>query len=130
MKISITVHGSPSAGSAAHSALRFTEAALAAGHTITRVFFYQEGIQSARASPVLPQDELDLLPRWVAVKAQHNLELTVCIAAALRRGLLNDEEAQRYERSAADIHPDFEIVGLGQLVSAFIDSDRSITFAA
>jgi tRNA 2-thiouridine synthesizing protein D len=56
------------------------------------------------------------------------MDLVVCIAAALRRGVLNQEEAERYEKSTHNLAQEFNISGLGQLVDAAVNSDRLITF--
>ena len=56
----------------------------------------------------------------------HGLELVVCISAAARRELI--DEARPTDTTL--INPTFEVVGLGQLVDAAINSDRIITFAA
>ena len=130
MNFAISVHGSAYASQSALSACRFAEAALAAGHNITRVFFYHEGVRTADALAVSPQDEDSVHERWVALHETHGVELAVCIAAALKRGILNDDERARYEKTAASLHPAFEIVGLGQLTDALIQADRSITFGA
>ena len=54
--------------------------------------------------------------------------MVVCIAAALKRGILNQEEAERYEKPAHNLRDGFAISGLGQLVDAALMSDRLITF--
>jgi tRNA 2-thiouridine synthesizing protein D len=89
--------------SAAHApssrrALLFAQAALAGGHEIVRLFFYQDGVYNASDAVVTPQDELDLPKQWRAFITEHQLDGVVCIAAALRRGVLNEEEARRYQR--------------------------------
>src|SRR5690625_7884121 len=43
----IMVLGSPWSTQSVGSALRFAQAALAAGHRVLRVFFYHEGVQAA-----------------------------------------------------------------------------------
>src|SRR5688572_29888830 len=91
--------------SAAHApssrrALLFAQAALAGGHEIVRLFFYQDGVYNADNSIVTPQDEQDLPRQWRTFVSDHQLDGVVCIAAALRRVVLNAEEAQRYQRSA------------------------------
>ncbi len=53
----------------------------------------------------------------------------MCIAAALKRGLVDDNERDRYRLPAANVHPAFVIVGLGQLLEAVATTDRFITFA-
>ena len=40
------------------------------------------------------------------------------------------EELARHEKPASNVHPAFEISGLGQLVDAHINSDRLVTFGA
>jgi tRNA 2-thiouridine synthesizing protein D len=52
----------------------------------------------------------------------------VCVASALRRGMLDPTEASRYEHDAASVAPEFTISGLGQLIDAAIDCDRLVTF--
>jgi tRNA 2-thiouridine synthesizing protein D len=119
--------------SAAHSpssrrALLFAQAVLAGGHEIVRLFFYQDGVYNASASVVTPQDELDVPRQWRAFVSEQKLDGVVCIAAALRRGVLNEEEARRYQRDAVAVGAPWELSGLGQLHDAVQDADRLICF--
>lgn len=119
--------------SAAHApssrrALLFAQAALAGGHQIVRLFFYQDGVYNAQDTTVTPQDELDLPRQWRAFVTEHQLDGVVCIAAALRRGVLNEEEARRYQRSAVNLSAPWELSGLGQLHDAVQAADRLICF--
>jgi tRNA 2-thiouridine synthesizing protein D len=109
-------------------ALRFAQAALDGGHEIVRLFFYQDGVHSASGNVVSPQDELDLPREWREFVQQHQLDAVVCIAAALRRGVLNAEEAQRYGKPAANLEAPWELSGLGQLHEAAQLADRLISF--
>ena len=128
MKYALNVYGAPYSHAAPLSALRFAEAAINRGHHILRVFFYHDGVHTANELTVAPQDELDVAAAWVSF-AQHNgIELTICIAAALKRGLLDAGEANRYEKPGPDVHPAFAVVGLGQLVDAAMNADRVVTF--
>ena len=130
MKLAIVIHGAPYSSQACGTALRFARAALAAGHSLYRVFFYHDGIHAASALRVAPQDEVDDGAGWIALAETHGVELCVCIAAALKRGLVNAEERARYELTAANLHPAFNVVGLGQLIDAAATADRFVTFAA
>ena len=130
MIVAIAVHGAPYGSQAADSALRFARAALAAGHRIERVFFYHDGVHAASALAVPPQDEPSPRDGWIELADQHGVELAVCIAAALKRGIVNAEEARRYELPGASAAEPFTIVGLGQLLDAVAGSDRFVTFAA
>lgn len=109
-------------------ALRFAQAALDGGHEIVRLFFYQDGVHSASGNVVSPQDELDLPREWREFVQQHQLDTVACIAAALRRGVLNAEEAQRYGKPAANLEAPWELSGLGQLHEAAQLADRLISF--
>ena len=130
MVISIAVHGAPYASAAARTALGFAASALALGHRLHRVFFYHDAVQVAASAAVAPQDEGDVRAGWIKLRENHNVELALCIANALKRGMLNEDERRRYDKPAATVHDAFNIVGLGQLVEAMVESDRFVTFAA
>lgn len=119
--------------SAAHApssrrALLFAQAALAGGHEIVRLFFYQDGVYSASTNIVAPQDEQDIARQWREFVSEHQLDGVVCIATALRRGVLNAEEATRYQRSAVNLDAPWALSGLGQLHDAAQSADRLICF--
>ncbi len=128
MRFSILVLGAPQATQAGDSAWQFARAALDSGHELYRVFFYQEGSRQGDALAVPAQDEVDRVGRWASLAEEHGVDLVLCIASAVRRGVLDSAEAERHEKSAAAAHPAFELSGLGQLVDANINSDRLVTF--
>lgn len=127
MKFAIALF-SPAHAPSSRRALRFAQAALAGGHEIVRLFFYQEGVHSASSNVVVAQDELDLAREWREWVQTQQLDAVVCIAAALRRGVLNAEEAQRYLRPAANLVAPWELSGLGQLHEATQLADRLVCF--
>lgn len=130
LTFSLAVYGAPFAAQANQTAYAFAKALIADGHTLQRVFFYQDGIHTASALAVPPQDEANLIEAWQRLAREHKVELAICIAAALRRGLLSQAEAERYTKPANNLATEFEIVGLGQLLDAAVTSDRLITFGA
>lgn len=127
MKFAIALFSPPHAP-ASRRALRFAETVITGGHEIVRLFFYQDGVHSAASNVVAPQDELDLTREWREFVTHNDLDAVVCIAAALRRGVLDDAEAQRYSRPAANLHAPWELSGLGQLHEAAQQADRLICF--
>ncbi|VVP68487.1 Putative sulfurtransferase DsrE [Pseudomonas fluorescens] len=127
MKFAIAVF-SPAHAPSSRRALRFAQAALAGGHEIARLFFYQDGVHSASANVVAPQDETDIAAQWRDFVTEQQLDAVVCIAAALRRGVLNDDEANRYQRPAANLPGPWELSGLGQLHEATQLADRLVCF--
>ena len=127
MKFAIAVFSAAHAPSS-RRALLFAQAVLAGGHEIVRLFFYQDGVHSASGNIVAPQDEQDIAAQWQDFIGAHQLDGVVCIAAALRRGVLNEEEAQRYQKPAANLSGSWELSGLGQLHDAAQSADRLICF--
>ena len=127
MKFAIALFA-PSHAPSSRRALRFAQAALDGGHEIARLFFYQDGVHSASGNIASPQDELDLSGEWRTFVQQNQLDAVVCIAAALRRGVLNAEEAQRYNKPAANLDAPWELSGLGQLHEAAQMADRLVCF--
>lgn len=123
----IVVRGNPVAGQSSWSALRFCEAAVAAGHTLVRVFFHGEGADCANTNRVMPQDESDLLLRWQNLHAITGTDFVVCVSSALKRGILDQREAQRSGKLAT-LAPFMSIGGLGQLVEATTLADRVVSF--
>ncbi|HDZ54932.1 MAG TPA: sulfurtransferase complex subunit TusD [Pseudomonas xinjiangensis] len=115
---------------AARSALNFAEAVLASGHNIGRLFFYRDAVHLASTLGVQPQDEADIARDWRVFIEAHRLDAVVCIAAALRRGILDEAEARRWDRPAANTAAPWELSGLGQWVDALQTCDRAVTFGA
>jgi tRNA 2-thiouridine synthesizing protein D len=125
----IIVRGAPYTSQASLSAYRFANAVLESGHSVYRLFFYQDGVYNASAQIVPPQDEMHLPKAWQQLIATHELDAVVCVASALKRGVVDDKEAARYELACGSVLPGFVISGLGQLVDATITADRVVTFS-
>ena len=128
MIFSLAIYSAPHTSQASDSAYRFAETLLSEGHSLYRVFFYQDGVYNSNNLLTLPQDETDISSGWQQLSAKYQIDMVVCIAAALKRGILNQEEAERYEKPAHNLRDGFAISGLGQLVDAALMSDRLITF--
>ena len=117
MNIGILVNEGPYTHEASDSAYQFCKAALAAGHQIQRVFFYHDGVNNASRLTEPPQDDRNIVNRWSKLAAEHKVDLVVCVAAALRRGIKDENLAAG-----------FRISGLGQLIESSIQADRLVTF--
>lgn len=128
MKFGIQVNEGPYNHQSSDSAYQFTKAALEKGHEIFRVFFYHDGVYNGSRLGVPPQDDRNITELWEALGEEYNLDLVVCVAAAQRRGVLDESEANRNGKDANNIAPKFRISGLGQLIEAGVQSDRLIVF--
>lgn len=117
MKFAILINEGPFTHQASDSAYHFAAAVLARGHEIYRVFFYHDGVYNANRWSQPQSDDRNLVALWSQLGRQHGIDLVVCVAAALRRGIKDEVLA-----------PGFRIAGLGQLVEAGIRADRFIVF--
>jgi tRNA 2-thiouridine synthesizing protein D len=116
MKFGILILEGPYQHQAADSAYNFIKAALARGHEIVGIFFYQDGVINATKLMDIPQDDRHISKRWSELGAQ-GINIVVCIASGKRRGIINDIAI-----------PNVRISGLGQLTEIIIQADRLITF--
>jgi tRNA 2-thiouridine synthesizing protein D len=128
MKFTIQVNEGPYQHQATDSAYQFTKTALEKGHEIFRVFFYHDGVNNGTRLTTPPQDDRNIVKRWSELGEKHSLDLVICVAAAQRRGIVDEGEAKRNGKDATNIAPGFRISGLGQLVEGAIQSDRLVVF--
>ncbi|MBT3309426.1 MAG: sulfurtransferase complex subunit TusD [Gammaproteobacteria bacterium] len=128
MKFSIQVNEGPYQHQSADSAYNFVKAALEKGHEIFRVFFYHDGVNNGTRLASPPQDDRNVQQRWSDLAKEHELDLVICVAAAQRRGIVDDGEAERNGKDATNIMDGFRISGLGQLIEAGIQADRLVVF--
>jgi len=117
MIFGLLVNEGPYTHQATDTAYQFAKAALAKGHKIHRIFFYHDGVNNATKHTEPPSDDRNIVSRWSKLAEEHDVDLVVCIAAAMRRGI-ND----------GNLAPGFRISGLGQLVESGIEADRLVVF--
>ena len=72
----------------ASAAYQFALALIASGHHLDSVFFYREGVLNGNLLSAPASDEFDLVRSWQRMAADYPVALHVCVAAALRRGVL------------------------------------------
>jgi tRNA 2-thiouridine synthesizing protein D len=112
----------------ASSAYQFALALLRRGHVLDSVFFYREGVTNANQLTSPAGDEFDLVRAWQKLAEQHQVALNVCAAAALRRGIVDRQEAQQANQPHFNLQPGFTLSGLAALAESALTSDRIIQF--
>lgn len=117
MKFGIMVNEGPYTHQATDTAYMFAKAALEKGHEVPRVFFYHDGVNNSSSLTDPPQDDRNIVNRWSKLAEEHGVDLVVCVAAAMRRGI-----------TESNLAAGFRISGLGQLVEAGIQADRLVVF--
>ncbi len=117
MKFGILVNEGPFTHQASDSAYHFAKTAIEKGHQVLRVFFYYDGVNNGNKLSEPQSDDRNLVKLWGDLGKEHNLDLVICVAAALRRGIKDEILADG-----------FRISGLGQLVEVGMAADRLVTF--
>ena len=128
MQFSLLVLGAPYSSQSVSTSLRFATAAINAGHSVLRVFFYHDAVNVGNRLITPAQDEMNIPEQWQQLARDHQIDMVVCVASALKRGVLDQTEAERYDKPGGNLADRFEISGLGQLVDASLQSDRLVTF--
>lgn len=128
LRYSILVTGAPYGTQQASAAYQFALALVARGHKLESVFFYREGVLNGNQLTSPASDEFDLVRAWQQFALVNQVELNVCVAAALRRGVADEDEASNRGDISANLQPGFSLTGLGSLAEALLGSDRLIQF--
>lgn len=128
MRFALMVTGPAYGTQQASSAYQFACAVLNSGHELSSVFFYQDGVGNANALTSPASDEFDLVRAWQRLHEQHQIALHICVAAALRRGVVDDTEAGQQGLPCANLQTGFSLSGLGALAEAALTCDRMVQF--
>ncbi|WP_192807970.1 sulfurtransferase complex subunit TusD [Serratia sp. M24T3] len=128
LQYSILVTGAPYGTQQASAAYQFALALLARGHQLVSVFFYREGVLNGNQLSSPASDEFDLVRAWQQLSVAHQVNLNVCVAAALRRGVIDNVEAAQRQELEANLQEGFSLTGLGSLAEASLTCDRLVQF--
>ncbi|WP_145519299.1 sulfurtransferase complex subunit TusD [Yersinia mollaretii] len=128
LKYCLMVTGPAYGTQQASSAYQFAQALVNSGHHLVSIFFYREGVLNANQLTAPASDEFDLVRAWQQLAADHAVVLNVCVAAALRRGVTDQHEAEQLNLAAANLQPGFTLSGLGSLAEAALTCDRMVQF--
>lgn len=128
MRFAIVVTGPAYGTQQASSALQFAQAVLNEGHELSSIFFYQDGVYNANMLTSPASDEFDVVRAWQQLNQTQGVTLNICVAAALRRGIVDETESARLGLAAANLQPGFILSGLGALAEASLTCDRVVQF--
>jgi tRNA 2-thiouridine synthesizing protein D len=129
MQYTLLITGSPYQSKACHTALRFIKTAISKyPNCIKGVFFYEDAILIGNQIAQPPRDEIDITKAWQEIAKQHDVPLYLCIAAAVRRGIISESESRRYELNQHTLAEQFQLEGLGTLVDLMNTTNKVIQF--
>ena len=78
------------------NALEVAQDLLAQNHTINYIYFLFDGAYVANKFIDMPTDEYDLSKAWRQFAAVNNIDLSVCSASGLRRGISQESIAEHF----------------------------------
>ncbi|MDP8079361.1 sulfurtransferase complex subunit TusD [Phocoenobacter skyensis] len=107
-------------------AFQFVTALIEQGHCVDQIFFFQDGVSNANKFVNPASDEINLVEKWQCLAQSHHLSLHLCIAAAQRRGVVDNQTTPIKEQSS--IAEAFILAGLGEFTQAILKADRLVTF--
>lgn len=128
LRYALLVTGPAYGSQQATSAWQFANALINKGHRLDSVFFYREGVHNANRLVSPASDEFDIVRAWCELSKRHGIALNVCVAAALRRGVMGALEAQSKSLAVDNLQSGFTLSGLGELAQAMLTVDRVIQF--
>lgn len=121
LNYTIVVTGPVYGAQASFCAYQFCQSLLDTNHQLKSIFFYAEGTYNANSFVSPANDEFDIVAAWQTLAEKYRVPLFVCVSAAQRRGILNEEHKN-------NLAPLFQCVGLGDLSESISLSDRVIQF--
>ncbi len=124
----LVVNGPVYGSQSARSAYQFAKAVIEKGHSLVSVFFYQDGVTNGSALSLPANDEFDLTKAWQDLASEYNVRLETCVAAALRRGIVSEDEANQHGLTQNNLAQGFIQAGLGSLAEAMLVQDRVVQF--
>ncbi|VFP80380.1 sulfurtransferase complex subunit TusD [Candidatus Erwinia haradaeae] len=128
MRFCLMVTGPAYGTQNASSAWLFANAIIANNHTLDSIFFYSEGVMNANALHCPASDEVNLTNLWQKLHQKHGVLLNICVSAALRRGVCNQQESLALGLGKDNLATGFQLTGLVSLVEAVLTSDRIVKF--
>jgi tRNA 2-thiouridine synthesizing protein D len=128
VKFSVVVYVPPYSNEGAASALKFSRAVIAKGHSIYRIFFFSDGVHNANSLAITPQDEINLQAEWHDLIDEQDIDSVVCVTSGLKRGLIDSKESEKRNLASSSMMSSSELSGLGQLIDAYANSDRVLSF--
>ncbi len=128
MRYSLMVTGPAYGTQQSASALQFARALCNSPHLLLSVFFYREGVLNANRLTLPASDECNMVKAWQDLQQQHNIALNICVAAALRRGVIDSNESRQAGITGDNLASGFSLTGLGALGEAALDCDRVVQF--
>ena len=77
---------------------------------------------------ITPQDEINLQADWHDLIDEQDIDSVVCVTSGLKRGVIDSQESEKHNLAYSSMMSSSELSGLGQLIDAYANSDRVLSF--
>ena len=125
MKISVIIQDHPKS-QCCTTAFEYTKAIIESENEVYRIFFHQDAVLAGNRLNEAPSDEPRIGELWSELAAKHGLDMVLCSTCG-PQGILDKTEAKQ-RKTKSNLLPNFVLGGLGLLMDAIFESDRTITF--
>lgn len=113
----LTLHNAPWSNQSVATACDFAEAAILKGKDVKALFLYQDAVLNANNALDIPSDEFNGGERLQALHQKFGTRLLLCVTAASKRGLNQDNISKGYT-----------IAGLAEFAEMTTSTDKVIQF--
>ncbi len=132
----IIVSGHPDLSESHQSALKFIENVYSTQRSISYVFFYAEATIIAKAHFHLDRNKnsvknYQLSQNWEALSKKYEFPLIACVSAALKRGVIDDEELADEDQPTslkANLRDGFQLEGFSFVAESINHQQQIIEF--
>lgn len=128
MNYTVLVTGSAYGTQNASTAFLFCQALVKTRHILHSIFFYCDGVFNANSMITPASDEFNLVKAWQKLSKKYQVNLYVCSSAALRRGVLEDDNTEQFNIKKGNLALFFQFSGLIELANSINICDRIIQF--
>lgn len=125
---SVLITSPPFNGDSAQRALSFIKGVISNGDTINHVFFYGDGVYHTNSLMLETGDSLFTYGEWKNLSSAHNVNLMVCITAAVKRGIVSQQEAKENGMGQSNLQAPFQQAGLGEFFTSLHNCERLVQF--
>ena len=126
--VAIMLVHSPYTHSINETALLYVKSLIQQGHNVHQLFLYHEATQIASNLTITAQDENNQATQWQELINTHNIDCVACISSSLKRGVIDEQEASRYEKPHHNLASNISLGGLGDWIAAVNTADTHIVF--
>lgn len=127
-EFSILITSSPFHGDSAMRALAFVNGVIANGDKVNNIFFYSDGVYHANSLMLDTGDAFSAYKAWSTLSTEHDVTLLVCITAAVKRGIVSQQEADDNGIGFANLQSPFEQAGLGEFFTSLHSCNNLVQF--